>query len=185
MWRFSLVLLASGCAFLPESVAPPESANAVAVPPGHERAMTLAATGTVNYECRARAGMAGAYMWTVSAPDAALRHWSGWRVGRLYEGPTWAHRDGSTLTGRLAGAVSGGPGKLQDQLWKVTASGKQGDFTPIAFIRRTNATGGATPAGRCTAESIGQGARSDYSAEYSFYRPARSVVRQDQDRVGQ
>jgi hypothetical protein len=173
MWRSLLVLLGSGCTLLPESVAPPESANAVAVPPGHERAMTLEAKGKINYECRARAGMAGAYMWTVSAPDAALRHWTGWQVGRLYEGPTWAHRDGSMLTGSLAGAVSGGPGKLQDQLWKVTPSGKKGEFSAVAFIRRTNATGGVAPSRRCAADSIGQGARSEYSAEYSFFAPTR------------
>ena len=121
----------------------------------------------------ARAGMAGAYMWTISAPDAALRHWTGWRVGRLYEGPTWAHRDGSKLTGKLLGAVSGGPGKLQDQLWKVVPSGARGEFSRVAYIRRTNATGGEPPAKPCTAAVIGQGARSDYSAEYSFFAPIR------------
>src|SRR5687768_4028434 len=115
--------------------------------------------------------MAGAYMWTVSAPDAALRHWSGWRVGRLYEGPTWAHRDGSVITGRLLGAVSGGPGKLQDQLWRVEPSGKPGEFSAVRFVRRTNASGGAAPSKRCAAESVGQVARSEYSADYSFFTP--------------
>lgn len=174
MWRCAcLAVLLSGCGLLPESVAPPRGANAVAVPAGHERLMTLEAKGTVNYECRARAGMAGAYMWTVSAPDAALRHWSGWRVGRLYEGPTWAHRDGSVLTGRLLGAVSGGPGKLQDQLWRVEPSGKPGEFSPVRFVRRTRATGGAAPTQPCVAGSVGRGARSEYSADYSFFAPIR------------
>jgi hypothetical protein len=163
----------AGCTLLPDSVAPPEGANAVAVPPGHERALTLEAKGTVNFECRARAGMAGAYMWTVSAPDATLRHWTGWPMGRLYEGPTWAHRDGSVLTGKLLGAVSGGPGKLQDQLWKVAPSGKPGAFSGIAFIRRTNALGGAPPAQVCTEKTTGTAARSDYAAEYSFFGPTR------------
>jgi hypothetical protein len=154
-------------------MAPPEGANAIAVPPGHARIATLEAKGTINYECRARAGMAGAYMWTVSSPDAALRHWTGWRVGQLYEGPTWAHRDGSRLTGKLVGAVSGGPGKLQDQLWKVGASGEPGEFSGVAFVRRTNATGAAPPRKPCTAQTVGQGARSAYSAEYSFFAPTR------------
>jgi hypothetical protein len=167
------LILASGCTLLPASMAPPESANAVAVPPGHEQTMTLDAKGTVNYECRARAGMAGAYMWTVAAPDATLRHWTGWPHGRLDEGPTWAHRDGSRLTGKLVGAVSGGQGKLQDQLWKVEAAGKPGGFSGTTYVRRSKATGGAEPSSRCSAQRIGQSARSDYAAEYSFFAPTR------------
>ncbi len=175
MRRLPLPALAllGGCTLLPETVLPPESASAVAVPPGHERAMTLKAVGTVNYECRERAGMAGAYMWTVSAPDAALRHWSGWRLGRLYAGPTWAHRDGSRLTGRLVGAISGGAGRLQEQLWKVAPSGNQGDFSRVAYIRRTEASGGAQPNVPCDARRVGEGRKADYEAEYAFYVPIR------------
>jgi hypothetical protein len=143
----------------------------VAVPPGHALVMTLQAVGTINYECRAHAGMAGAYVWTVAAHDATLRHWTGFPVGRLYQGPTWSYRDGSRLTGEFLGAVSGGAGKLQDQLWRAQASGKDGELTRIAYIRRTNATGNAPPDSPCTAQRIGQGYKTRYAAEYAFYAP--------------
>lgn len=151
-------------------MSPPETANAIAVPAGHELVMTVSARGTVNYECRARAGMAGAYMWTVDAPDAVLRHWSGWPVGRLYAGPTWAHRDGSRLTGQLVGAVSAGPGRLPDQLWHVVPSGDRGEFSDIAYVGRRNASGGAPPTTACGEPQVGRGAKADYVADYAFYR---------------
>lgn len=132
--------------------------------------MTLHARGTVNFECRARAGMAGAYMWTVDAPDAVLRHLSGWPLGHLYAGPTWAHRDGSLLTGRLVGAVSAGPGKLADQLWQVVPSGKRGAFSDVTYIRRSNATGDLSPEAPCRAADVGRGTKSAYAAEFALYR---------------
>jgi hypothetical protein len=168
-----LLLLLCGCTLLPESMQPPAGPNAVAVPAGHERVMTLDAVGTLNYECRARAGMAGAYMWTINAQDAVLRHWSGWSVGRLYEGPTWAYRDGSRLGGRLLGAVSAGPGKLPDQLWQAIPAGDDGAFSRITYIRRSNATAASLPPTPCTAARVGQGLKTEYAAEYSFYAATR------------
>jgi hypothetical protein len=135
--------------------------------------MTLAASGTLNYECRARAGMAGAYMWTVSAPDAVLRHWSGWRVGRLYQGPIWAYRDGSRLRGTLLGAVSGGPDRLPDQLWQARPLDADGEFAAITYIRRTQAASGPPPSAPCDASRVGRGSKATYSAEYGFYAPTR------------
>ncbi len=169
----ALLPVLAGCTLLPHSLQPPSGPNAVAVPPGHERLMTLDAVGTLNYECRPRAGMAGAYMWTMDAPDAALRHWSGWRVGRLYDGPTWAYRDGSRLGGRLLGAVSAGPGKLPDQLWRAIPGGEDGAFSRVAYIQRTNATSAALPATPCTAARVGESLKTDYAAEYSFYAATR------------
>jgi hypothetical protein len=169
----ALLPMLAGCSLVPQSLQPPEGPNAVAIPPGHERIMTLDAAGTLNYECRARPGMAGAYVWTILAPDAVLRHWSGWGVGRLYEGPTWAYRDGSRLSGRLLGAVSAGPGRLPDQLWKATPAGEKGAFSGVAYIRRTNATAADLPSTPCSAARVGAGAKTDYAAEYSFYAPIR------------
>ncbi|HWA39430.1 MAG TPA: DUF3455 domain-containing protein [Burkholderiales bacterium] len=145
----------------------------MAVPPGHERVMTLTASGTINYECRARTGMAGAYVWTVSAPDASLRHWSGWRVGRLYAGPTWAYRDGSRLRGTLLGAISAGADRLPDQLWKAQPLDRAGEFALVTHIRRTNATSGPPPATACDASRVGREAKAQYAADYSFFAPTR------------
>lgn len=135
--------------------------------------MRLEAVGTINYECRSHAGMAGAFVWTVAAPDATLRDWIGFPVGRLYEGPTWAHRDGSRLAGELLGAVSGGPGKLQDQLWRARPSGEEGRLSRVAYVRRTNATGGAAPDAPCIAARVSSTHKAPYSADYAFYAKRR------------
>lgn len=148
---------------------PPEVANAVAIPPGHERIMTLHAVGTVNYECRPVTGMAGAHAWTLAAYDASLRHWTGLRVGRLYQGPTWAYRDGSRLTGQLAGSVSGGAGHLPLQLWRTRASGKKGTLSSVVFVRRVDATGEPPPQARCTAARAGALHPASMEADYEFY----------------
>jgi hypothetical protein len=86
--------------------------NAVTVPAGHQEITTLRAVGSMNYECRTRAGMSGAFGWVLDAPDASLRHWSGLTMGRLYAGPTWLYRDGSKVIAKLVGTSPGGAGKL-------------------------------------------------------------------------
>lgn len=131
--------------------------------------MTLRAVGTINYECRPHAGMAGTYVWTVAAHDATLRNWAGFAVGRLYQGPTWSHRDGSRVTGQLLGSVSAGAGKLQEQLWRAQPAGKEGTLARVAYIRRSDATRNASPHPACDARRVGHGYKAPYSAEYAFY----------------
>lgn len=150
---------------------PPATANAVAVPPGHEHVMTLRAVGTVNYECRPMTGMSGAYTWTLAAYDAPLRHWTGFRVGRLYQGPTWAYRDGSKLVGEMIGSVSGGPGRLPEQLWRTRSTGAKGALSTVVFVRRTGAIGDPPPATRCTGPRVGAVAKAEFEADYEFYAP--------------
>ena len=155
---------------LPESIAPPAVASAVAVPPGHREVMTLRAAGTLNYECRAHAGMAGAYGWVLNAPDAALRHWSGLRVGRYYAGPTWQYRDGSKVVGKILAASSGGPGRLPIQLIQASATSATGELSGVTYIQRLAATGGEAPREPCTASAVGRGHSVPFSAEYVFYK---------------
>jgi hypothetical protein len=158
----------SGCALLPESMVPPSLPSAVTVPPGHKKAMTLKAVGTMNYECRVRAGMSGAYGWVLNAPDASLRHWSGWRVGRYYGGPTWAYRDGSRVTARLIAASPAARSPIQ--LWQASSIGVEGEFSGVTYIQRINATGGEPPSVPCTEGAVGRGRKVEFSAEFVFYK---------------
>jgi hypothetical protein len=162
------IFVLSGCAMLPESMAPPGLPSAVTVPPGHKEAMTLKAVGTMNYECRARAGMSGAYGWVLNAPDASLRHWSGLRVGRYYGGPTWAYRDGSRLTARLIAASPAGKSAIQ--LWQASSIEGEGEFSGVTYIQRINATGGELPTAPCTESAVGRGHKVEFAAEFVFYK---------------
>jgi hypothetical protein len=132
--------------------------------------MTLKSTGTLNYECRPRPGMSGAYGWVLDAPDAALLHWSGLRVGRYYGGPTLAYRDGSSLTLKLIGSSPGEAGKLPIQLYQAASRSGQGELADVTYVLRLNAVG-AEPDTACSAREVGRGAKADFSADFLFYKP--------------
>jgi hypothetical protein len=160
----------AGCAGMPENMAAPPLPNAVRVPPGQRHAMTLRSAGTLNYECRARAGMAGAYAWVLDAPDAALVHWSGLRVGRYYAGPTLAHRDGSSVTLKLLGASPDETGKLPIHLYQAASRSGKGALEDVTYVLRLNAVS-PEPSARCAAQDVGKGVKTDFSADFLFYKP--------------
>jgi hypothetical protein len=155
---------------MPENMAPPPLPSAVRVPQGERHAMTLKSAGTLNYECRARAGMSGAYAWVLDAPEAALLHWSGLPVGRYYAGPTLAYRDGSSVTLKLLGSSPDGPGKLPIHLYRVASRKGQGEFEKVSYVLRLNALN-REPDARCTAQDVGKGTKTDFSADFLFYKP--------------
>src|SRR5690606_34106641 len=99
------------------------------------------------------------------------RHWTGFPVGRLYQGPTWAYRDGSRLVGELLGSVSGGPGRLPEQLWQTRPVGDKGRLSDVVYVRRTGALGEPSPDTMCTAARVGRIEKVDFEAEYEFYAP--------------
>ena len=132
--------------------------------------MTLKSTGTLNYECRPRPGMSGAYGWVLDAPDAALLHWSGLRVGRYYAGPTLAYRDGSSVTLKLIGTSPDEPGKLPILLYQATSRSAQGELGDVTYVLRLNAVS-KEPDAACSAREVGRGAKADFSADFLFYKP--------------
>jgi hypothetical protein len=153
---------------MPENMAAPALPSAVRVPAGHRHAMTLKASGTLNYECRAHPGMAGAYGWVLDAPDARLLHWSGVPVGRYYAGPTLQYRDGSRIRLRLVGSSPDDPGKLPIQLYEA-AAGRDGEFGNVTYVQRLNALG-PMPEARCSARDVGTAARAGFSADFLLYK---------------
>jgi hypothetical protein len=153
---------------MPENMAPPALPTAVRVPAGQRHTMTLKSVGTLNYECRARAGMSGAYGWVLDAPDARLLHWSGLSVGRYYAGPTLQYRDGSRLTMKLVGSSPGEPGKLPIHLYEAASRGGNGALSTVTYVQRLNAVA-AEPSQPCTDARIGRSHKADFSADFLFY----------------
>jgi hypothetical protein len=153
---------------MPENMSAPALPTAVRVPPGHRHAMTLKASGTLNYECRPVPGMSGAYAWTLDAPDASLLHWSGFPVGRYYAGPTLALRDGSRIVTAVVAASPDEPGRLPIQLLKTVAANGAGELADVAYVQRLNAVG-AVPQARCGAREVGTSTRVPFSADFLFY----------------
>ena len=165
-----IAVVLCGCAGMPENMAPPALPAAVRVPPGHRHTLTLKAVGTLNYECRAYAGMSGAYGWALDAPDAALLHWSGVSVGRYYAGPTLAYRDGSRVALKLVGSSPDDSGKLPIQLYQAASRGSKGAFAEVSYVLRLNAVS-ALPDAPCGKVEVGRGARQRFSADFLFYGP--------------
>jgi len=154
---------------MPENMAAPPLPTAVRVPAGQRHAMTLKSTGTLDYACRPRAGMSGAYGWVLVAPDAALLHWTGLHVGRYVAGPTLEYRDGSRVTLKLVASSPDDPGKMPIQLYRAAGHAGEGEFADVTYVQRLNAVG-REPAAACTAGNVGAAAREPFSADFLFYK---------------
>ena len=154
---------------MPENMAAPPLPSAVRVPSGQRHAMTLKSVGTLNYSCRARPGMSGAYGWVLDAPDAALLHWSGLRVGRYSAGPTLQYRDGSRVGLKLVASSPDEPGKLPIQLYRAASHAGEGEFADVTYVQRLNAVG-REPGDACTPREVGTTVREPFSADFLFYK---------------
>jgi len=154
---------------MPENMAAPPLPAAVRVPAGQRHAMTLKAEGTLNYACRPRPGMSGAYGWVLDAPDAALLHWTGLHVGRYSAGPTLQYRDGSRVTLKLVASSPDDPGKMPIQLYRAGSHAGEGEFAGVTYVQRLNAVS-REPNAACTAANVGSAAREPFSADFLFYK---------------
>ena len=149
----------------------PDVPAAIAVPSGNRLVLTLTGSGLQNYECRAKAGAAGGYDWTLVSPEAALRDKSGALVGRHYGGPTWEHADGSKVTGRqLASVPAPTPGNIPWLLLQGTSSAGNGAFNGVTYVQRINTRAGTAPSDTCDASASGSRKQVRYSADYLFYK---------------
>lgn len=148
----------------------PEVPQAVAVPAGHRPAMTLKGVGLLTYECRAKAGTAGAYEWVFAGPDATLQDRSGRTVGKYYGGPTWEHNEGGKITGKQLAIAPASAGSIPLQLVQTTPATGAGPFNGVTYIQRVNTMGGVAPTSPCDASTMSTKQTVKYSADYVFYK---------------
>lgn len=154
----------AACSTTPALVAVPD---AIKAQPNEQVAMVVPAKGVQIYECRAKAGQAGAFEWAFVAPEAALYNASGTQIGKHYGGPSWEANDGSKLVGALK-ARSDAPqaGNIPWLLLTTTASGAKGSFSSVTAIQRVNTVGGVAPSATCAQGNAGSQARVPYTADY-------------------
>lgn len=132
--------------------------------PGDEQLMKLSATGVQVYECRAVAG--GAPAWAFREPRADL-FLDGQAVGTHFAGPSWQHRDGSRIIGKVA--ASRPASRPEDIPWlrlAVTSTG-EGALAGVQVVQRINTRGGAL-AGSCP--QTGAVSEVPYTADYVMLR---------------
>ncbi len=115
------------------------------------------------------------YTWAFKEPRASLYADSSYHqlVGRHYfdagKNPTWAHTDGSKVSGiKVQQATSPDSASIPWLLLKATAASGSGIFSPVLFIQRVHTRGGKAPA-TATRANKGQTTEVNYTAEYLFY----------------
>jgi hypothetical protein len=168
---FAAALLLSPLAASAASMSGPDVPPAVAAPAGHKPAMTLKGVGQLTYECRAKAGSAGAHEWVFAGPDATLQDAGGKVVGKYYGGPTWEHNDGGKITGKQLAVAPAAPGSIPLQLVQTGPAMGPGPFSGVTYIQRVNTMGGVAPSAPCDASTMGSKQTVSYSADYVFYKP--------------
>jgi hypothetical protein len=169
----------AGCASMTPGAAPVHFDQSslpapVQVPAGHRVAMETVGIGEITYECRAKAGQAGAFEWVFVGPRAVLNDRAGKAVGSYYGPPaTWAAADGSAITGAQLAVAPAMPGSIPLQLVKANpATGSGSAMRDVAYIQRVATQGGVAPARACGAEAVGQREVVRYQADYIFWKAA-------------
>lgn len=168
------VALLSACAAGPSTMAMKAVDNttlpeAVRVPAGAKQTMATTGVGEITYECREKAGMAGAHEWVFVAPVATLYGADRKMVGKYYAGPTWEAADGSKVTGKQLAVAPAMAGSIPLQLVKAEPAMGMGAMQGVSYIQRLNTKGGVAPAAACDASRKGQRQQVAYEADYVFY----------------
>ena len=140
-------------------------------PKGTRLILEATGKGVQIYECQQNSD---GYRWKFVAPAATLSDSTGHEMGRHFEGPTWAARDGSTIVGAvLSQAASPDAHSIPWLLLRVTSQHGSGIFNNVAFVRRIDTEGGVAPAEGCDAAHAREQARVPYTSRYLFYSLSR------------
>ena len=145
--------------------------DAVKVPAGNKVALETVGVGEITYECRAKAGAAGAFEWVFVGPQADLNSRSGAKLGTYFGPPaTWAASDSSKVTGAQVAVAPSSAGNIPLQLVKANPAQGTGAMTGVTFIQRVATKGGVAPAMDCGSGSVGRKEIVKYQADYIFWK---------------
>jgi Protein of unknown function (DUF3455) len=166
--------LTSACATAPHHAMFTQTAlpDTVKVPAGHRVSMETVGRGTIDYECRAKTGMANAFEWVFVGPEAKLLDRKGQTVGRYFGPPaTWEASDGSKITGTQLAVAPAQPGSIPLQLVKANPASGPGAMKGVSYIQRVATKGGVAPSDICAASTTGTRKTVNYQADYIFWSP--------------
>src|SRR5262249_12227669 len=138
-------------------------------PPGMTVYLTVPATGFQVYTCGKNP--AGAWAWTLKAPDAELFDTQKKKIGKHYAGPTWEGDDGGKVVAAAkASAPAPGGNAIAWLLLEVKSHEGSGQLTPAKAVLRVSTTGGVAPAQGCDEGHANQESRVAYTATYLFLK---------------
>jgi hypothetical protein len=153
---------AAGADAVPDGLRPPA---------GEVLALAAHGKGVQIYECKAAKEGTAQFSWTLKAPEAELKDFSGNPLGKHYAGPTWEAIDGSKVVGEVV-AKRDAPdaSAIPWLLLRAKSTSGSGIFAVIKSIQRVQTVGGAPPANGCDSSQSGKESRVAYSAVYRFYK---------------
>jgi len=157
----------------PAKEAAPDVPDAIAVPSGLEPVLFVRAKGSQIYTCQA--GADGKFSWTLKGPEAELKDRKDKIIGQHSAGPTWKLKDGSEVTGKAVAHVDSlDADSIPWLLVNVEShAGKAGLLTNVTTIQRVHTHGGKPGNDACDESHKGAETKSDYTADYYFYAPAK------------
>ena len=171
-----LVLLGSQLSFAQKEAPAKESApdvpDAIAVPVGLEPVLFVHASGEQVYTCQA--GADGKFSWTLKGPESELKDRKDKVVGQHSAGPTWKLKDGSEVTGKVAGHVDSlDADSIPWLLLNVVNNSGKGALANVTTIQRVHTHGGKPGSDVCDESHKDTETKSKYTADYYFYAPAK------------
>jgi hypothetical protein len=131
--------------------------------------LEVPATGVQIYTCGKND--AGAWIWTLKAPEAALFDTQKKPLGKHYAGPSWEGLDGGKVVGAAkANAPSPTGNAIPWLLIDIKSSEGSGLFTQAKGILRVATVGGVAPAQGCDEAHAASESRVPYTATYLFLK---------------
>jgi Protein of unknown function (DUF3455) len=151
----------------------PDVPDAIAVPAGLEPVLFAHAKGSQIYICQADAD--GKFSWTLKGPEAELTDRKDKVIGQHSAGPSWKLKDGSEVTGKAVAHVDSlDADSIPWLLVNVEShAGKSGLLSNVTSIQRVHTHGGKPGGDACDESHKDAGTKSDYTADYYFYAPAK------------
>ena len=140
--------------------------NALQVPEGYARVLSLHAKGEQIYQCVKKQTD---YEWQLQAPKALLFDASGQLAGSHFVGPEWKYKDGSHTKGQLLQKVDVTPSAIAWLLLETNEPQGNGILATARYIQRINTYGGLPPKLTCNTNHLGVEKPTLYSADYIFY----------------
>jgi len=150
----------------------PDVPDAIAVPAGLDPVLFVHASGSQIYTCQA--GADGKFSWMLKAPEADLKDRKDKVVGEHSAGPTWKLKDGSEVTGKATAHVNSlDPDSVPWLLVSVASNNGKGLLANVTTIQRVHTHGGMPPESGCDESHKGAETKSEYTADYYFFAPAK------------
>ena len=150
----------------------PDVPDAITVPAELQPVLMVHAKGSQVYTCQADPN--GKYEWVLKGPEAELKDRKDKVIGQHLAGPTWKLKDGSEITGKaLAQVDSLDPDSVPWLLLEVVSNSKKGALADVTKVQRVHTHGGKSGNDACDEGHKGAETKSDYTADYYFFAPAK------------